>query len=149
METQNTALDLVQWLLRQPKVIRAKPVTVQIGRRKWAAAKYEQTRHDWEQCKLYVLGTLPPLHEKRQICYRTDDSEFAWHLVAWFRQKRHCTEWEEAHPFGNHFILIHCSPIECWAIEQYEPQPYRRIEMTITPYGGPTNSNARQDDARQ
>ena len=147
---QQTALDLVQWLLRRPQVIEAKPVMVQIGRRKWVAAEYLEKRHDFEQRKLYIVGTLPPLHEKRlQICYRTDDSESAWHLVAWFRQKRRCTEWGEAHPFGSHFVLILCSPVECWAIEQCEPQPYRRIEMTITPYSGPDSSNARQDESQQ
>ena len=150
MEMQQTALDLVQWLLRQPKVIGARPVTVEIGRRKWAAAEYLGQRHDWEQRKLYVLGTMPPLHEKRRnICYRNDDSESAWHLLAWHRQKRSCPEWEEAHPFGNHFVLIFCSPIECWAIEQCESKPYRRIEITITPYDGPTNANVRQDDSEQ
>ena len=145
-----TAFDLTTWLRQRPNVTEAESVTVQIGRRKWAAAEYLEKLHDWQQRKLYVLGTLPPLHEKRlQICYQTDDSESAWHQVAWFRQKRSCKEWEEAHPFGDHFILILCSPIECWAIEQCEPKPYRRIEMTITPYDGPANSDARQDDSQQ
>jgi hypothetical protein len=98
---------------------------------------------------LFCVGTLPPLHAKmRRSCYRTDDSDYAWHLMAWFRQNRPCREWNEVHPFGNHFILALLTPLETWAEEQCQRKPFRRIPMTITEIGPPLSKvKEKQDDS--
>ena len=122
----------------------AVPVSVQIRHRIYPAARYMEDQNGVEETRLYVVGEMPPLHNHmRHICYWTD-SEYAWHLIAWFRQKVACTEWSETHPFGSHFILAEWSPLENWAADQSQKRPYRRIPMTITPCGGPTDASVNQ-----
>jgi hypothetical protein len=139
-----TAITFAKWLLRQPNVTAASPVIVRIGRRAYAAAQYTEDQDGVEETRLYIVGTMPPLHEKRRLCYATDDSEYAWHLIAWFRQNKLCTEWQEVHPFGSHFILALWSPVENWAAAQCQKKPYRRIPMTITPCDGPSHVDVSQ-----
>ena len=58
---------------------------------------------------------MPPLQNRlKRVCYRTDYSDDGWHLLAWFRVKRPCIEWEEACPFGTHFVLAFWSALENW-----------------------------------
>ena len=82
-----------------------------------------------ERVLLYVVGQLPPLHNRRRLCYRTDDSENAWHVLAW--QTSTSAEWQQVDPFGNHFVLVQRLPLENWAEDQCEGKPFRRIPMTI------------------
>ncbi len=122
--------NVATWLMGRQHVASAVSVTVQIGPRTYSAARYTDDRNG--ETRLYVLGEMPPLHNKmRGICYRTHNSEYDWHLVAWFRQNSACTEWSEVHPFGSHFILAQWSPVENWAADQCERKPYRRLPMTI------------------
>jgi len=131
-----TAIALAEWLLDRENVTAATPVTVQIGRRTYSAARYTETNRGVEGTRLYILGTMPPLHDKmRRICYRTDDSGYDWHLIAWFRRRAACTEWGEVHPFGSHFILAEWSPVQNWAADQCGRRAYRRISMTIIELG--------------
>jgi len=103
---QRTAIPVVNWLRSQQAVKSAVPVVVRIGRRSYNAVQYTHSENGVDETRLYVLGTLPPLHDKRRLCYRTDDSGYDWHVVAWFRQRTACAEWSEVHPFGSsHFIL--------------------------------------------
>ena len=82
-----------------------------------------------------------------RTCYRTDGSEYAWHLVAWFRERTACTEWREVHPFGSHFVLALWSPLENWAADQTERRPYRRLPMTITEVGpAPTITQSTEEN---
>jgi hypothetical protein len=135
-----TALAVARWLLSCNQIKAATPVLVEIAGRTYAAARYTKRRREF----LYAVGTMPPLHDKmRRICYRTDDSEYAWHLIAWFRQRSACTEWSEVSPFGSHFILALWSPVETWAEEQYQRKPLRRFPMTITEIG-PTDVDVEQ-----
>ena len=138
---QHTTIPVVNWLRSQQAVKSAVPVVVQIGRRKYNAVQYTHSERGVDETRLYVIGTLPPLHEKmRRLCYRVDNSDYDWHIVAWFRQHAACVEWSEAHPFGSHFILAAWSPVENWAADQCEKKPFRRTPMTITPYTGPTDA---------
>jgi hypothetical protein len=135
------AISVAEWLLGRQNVTATTPVTVQIGRRTYSAVKYTETSRGFDETRLYVLGTPPPLHDKmRRLCYRTDDSNYDWHLIAWFRQRTACTEWQEVHPFGSHFILAQWSPVENWAADQVEKKPFRRTPMTIIEIG-PANAN--------
>jgi len=129
----------------------AQPVSVRIGKRVYAAARYvEAQKRGNRQTRLLCLGTLPPLHSKmRRLCYQTDpDSEQGWHLVAWFRQNRPCSEWEEVHPFGSHFVLALLTPLETWVQEQFLEKPYRRIPMVITELG-PSLSKQRTEKNKE
>ena len=143
-----SAIAVANWLRSREEVTAATPVVVQIGCRVYPAARYTQDQDGVEETRLVVLGELPPLHAKmRQICYRTDDSEYAWHLVAWFRQRSGCKEWDEVHRFGSHFLLALWSPLENWATDQTARKPYRRIPMTITPCGpAPTITQSTEDN---
>ena len=136
---QRTAIPVVNWLRSQQAVKSAVPVVVRIGRRSYNAVQYTHSENGVDETRLYVLGTLPPLHDKRRLCHRTDDSGYDWHVVAWFRQRTACAEWSEVHPFGSsHFILARWLPVENWAADQVEKKPYHRTPMTITPCGGLT-----------
>ena len=129
------AMDVAKWLQTSHNIASAVPVFVQIGKRVYSAASYCMDRQRVEEARLYLVGELPPLHSKRRICYRTDDSGCDWHIVAWFRQRTPCTEWSEVHPFGTHFLLARWTAVECWAADQCERRPYHRIPMTITECG--------------
>jgi hypothetical protein len=134
---QEIATKIAQWLWSKNRVREAQAVAVQIGHHTYAAARYVEAKKGGNhQTRLYCLGTLPPLHSKmRRLCYRTDDSDYDWHLIAWFRQNRPCPEWNEVHPFGSHFVLALWSPVETWAEEQSLGKPCRRILMTVTEIG--------------
>ena len=127
---RKTAVYLANWL-------KGLPVIVQIGHRTYPAAQYTiESEHGIRKTRLYILGELPPLHSKmKRICYRTDDTGYDWHLLACFRQRTACTEWQEVHPFGTHFILAEFSPVENWATDQCEKKPLRRIPMKLTVLG--------------
>jgi hypothetical protein len=129
------AIDVAEWLRCQRNIDSIAPVFVQIGNRVFPAARYIEGRQCVEESRLYVVGHLPPLHDKRRICYRTDDSGRDWHVIAWFRVRHPCCEWSEVHPFGSHFLLARWTPVECWAADQCQPRPYHRISMTITECG--------------
>jgi hypothetical protein len=139
------AIAAAKWLIGRQHVTSAVPVIIQIGRRSYSAARYTENSDGIAKERLYVLGEMPPSHgRRRRICYRSDGSEYTWHLVAWFRQDTACTEWSEVHTFGSHFILAQWSPIENWAADQCEKKPYRRVPMTITNCGGPTDASVNQ-----
>ena len=136
------AISVAEWLLRRQNVTATTPVTVQIGRRTYPAVRYTESKKGVEETRLYVLGEMPPLHDKmRRLCYRTDDSDYDWHIIAWFRQRTACTEWQEVHPFGSHFILAQWSPVENWAADQCENRPFRRTPMSIRNCIGPTDAD--------
>jgi hypothetical protein len=124
------------------------PVIVQIGRRFYPAARYTEANKRAWQDKMCLVGEMPPLQNRlRGVCYRTDQTDDGWRLLAWFRLRSPCLEWEEAHPFGSHFILLFQSALENWAGEQSEGRPYHRIPMTITELG-PANSNQPTEETR-
>ena len=138
------AIAAAKWLIGQQRATSAVPVVVQIADRTYPAVRYTESEAAIEETRLYVLGEMPPLHSQmRRVCYRADDSDYDWHLVAWFRQRTSCTEWCEVHPFGSHYILAQWSPIENWAADQCEKRPYRRLPMTITNFGGPEDASVR------
>jgi hypothetical protein len=143
-----SAIAVANWLRSREEVTAATPVVVQIGRRAYPAARYTEDHDGVETIRLYVVGELPPLQGKmRWVCYRTDDSEYAWHVVAWFRQRSGCTEWSEVTFGKSHFILALWSPLENWATDQAERKPYRRVPMTITPCGpAPTITQSTEEN---
>ena len=137
--------SVAKWLLGQEHITAATPVVVQIGRRTYNAVKYTHTDNGVDETRLYVLGTLPPLHNKMtSLCYRTDGSGYDWHVIAWFVQRASCTEWDEVHPFGSHFLLAEWSPGENWAADQCGRTSYHRTPMTITPCVGATDADGGQ-----
>jgi hypothetical protein len=137
------AIAVAEWLLGRETVIAATPVVVQVGRRIYPAVRYSEGRNEE---RLYLIGEMPPLHDKMwRLCYRTDDSDYDWHLLAYFKQRTDCTEWREVHPFGSHFILAQWSPVENWAADQIERRPYHRTPMTITEIG-PAKVEEKQDE---
>jgi hypothetical protein len=144
----NAALSVAKWLLGREGITAATPVAVRIGRRSHPAVMYTDSENGVEETRLYVIGTLPPLYEKmRRLCYRTDDSAYDWHLIAWFRQRVACAEWSEVYPCdSSHFILAQWSPVENWAADQCGKRPFRRIAMSITPHDEPTE--AKHDEPR-
>ena len=136
--SQELATRVTHWLLSRKWVKTARPVTVQIGRRFYPAARYSQVHKGALQERLYIVGEMPPLQNRlRGVCYRTDHSDDGWHLLAWCRLTRRCVELQEASPFGTHFILVFWSALENWAGEQSEGRPYHRIPMTIMEVGPP------------
>ena len=145
--THQMAINVARWLLGRQHISVATPVTVQIGHRIYSAAQYTEDQNGIEETRLYLLGEMPPFHSQmRRICYRTDDTGYDWHLIAWFRQKATCTEWQEVHPLGTHFILAQWLPLENWAADQCEHKPHRRIPMSITPCDGPKDVDVSQPD---
>jgi len=132
------ATNVARWLLSKKFVKTARPITVQIGRRFYPAARYTEATKRGFQEKIYLVGEMPPLQNRlKRACYRTDHSDDGWHLLTWFRLKQPCVEWQEACPFGTHFILVFWSSLENWAGEQSEGKPYHRIPMKITEIGPP------------
>jgi len=143
METQ-TSINVANWLRGLQNVNSATPVFVQIRHRHYPAAKYTEDQNGVEETRLYIVGEMPPFHNRmRRICYRTDDSGCDWHVIAWFEQRSACIEWQEVHRFGSHFILAQWSLIENWAADQCEKRPFHRLSMTITDCG-PTNTDVNQ-----
>ena len=135
---KDIATKVARWLSSRRHVKAAQPVLVQIGRRNYPAARYTEAHKRTWQDRLYIVGEMPPLQNRlRGVCYRTDHSDDGWHLLTWFRLKRPCLEWEEACPFGSHFILVFQSALENWATEQAEGKQLHRIPMTITEVGPP------------
>ena len=136
--SKEIATRVACWLRSKTRVKAARPVTVQIGRRNYPAARYTEAHKGVLQERLYIVGEMPPLQNRlRGVCYRTDHSDDGWHLLAWFRLKHVCAELREALPFGTHFILAFWSELENWAGEQSEGRPFHRIPMTITELGPP------------
>lgn len=126
---------VAQWLWTKNRVKEAQPVSVRIGNRVYPAARYSEIHKGVLQERLYVVGEMPPFHDRRRICYHTDDSDDGWHLLAWLRLKSHCVELQEAHPFGTHFVLVFQSALENWATEQAVGKRLHRIPMTVTEVG--------------
>ena len=133
MENQ-TAIQVAKWLVAKEHISAATPVIVQTGRRTYPAGKYTENHNGADEERLYLIGELPPLHNRRRVCYTTDaDIEETWHLLAW--QRTTCTEWQEVH-FGNsHFLLARFSSLHSWAADQCGRRPYRRIPMVVTEVG--------------
>jgi hypothetical protein len=143
METK--AIKVAKWLLGRQGISSATPVIVRIGRHAYAAAHFTVRHNGVEQERLYVLGELPPFHNRMRVCYRTDENtEYTWHILAW--QRTTCSEWREVHPFGPHFVLVLWSPVESWAADQSGKRPFRRIPMSITPCFGPSKPPAAELD---
>ncbi len=144
------AVSVAEWLLGQQNITAATPVFVQIRRRVYSAARYTEDRKGVEETRLYIVGEMPPFHNRmRRICYRTDDSGCDWHIIAWFKQIKACTEWSETHPFGSHFILAQWSQIENWAVDQVEKKPFYRLPMTITDCGQTNTDVNQQTDEKE
>jgi hypothetical protein len=142
MNQEEIAIKVAHWLSSRCHIRNAHPVIVQIGRRFYPTARYSQAHKGTWQDRLYIVGEMPSLQNRlKRACYRTDHSDDGWHLLAWFRVKQLCVEWEEVHPFGTHFVLVFWSAVENWAGEQAEGKPYHRIPMKITEVG-PFASNA-------
>ena len=139
MNKEEIATKVSHWLSSRRHIKMARPVTVQIGRRFYPAARYSEAHKGVLQERLYIVGEMPPLQNRLRVCYRTDHSDDGWHLWAWFRLKHRCVELQEAYPFGTHFVLVFRSALENWAGEQAEGKPYHRIPMTITELGPPTS----------
>jgi hypothetical protein len=137
--SKEIATRVACWLRSKTRVKTARPVTVQIGRRLYPAARYTEAHKGvLLQERLYIVGEMPPLQNRlKRACYRTDHSDDGWHLLTWFRLKRRCLEWEEAYPFGTHFVLVFQSALENWADEQAEGKRLHRIPMTISEIGPP------------
>jgi hypothetical protein len=139
------AMDIANWVLGLNHITAAVPVIVGIGHCLYPTARYTEKHGNVDEERLYVVGELPPFHgQMRRICYRTDDSEYAWLLVGWFRQRVTCTEWQEVHRFGSHFILALWSPLENWAADQCAKKPFRCVPITITHCDGPTEASVDQ-----
>jgi hypothetical protein len=138
MSTEEIAIKIGQWLSSRRHIRAVHPVVIQIGRRSYPAVRYSQTDGRRWQDRLYVVGAMPPLQNRlKRACYRTDHSDDGWHLLAWCRLRSSCLEWEEAHPFGTHFVLAFQSALENWATEQADGKQLHRIPMTIKEIGPP------------
>ncbi len=138
-----TEIRLSQWLFAGDHVAIVVPVTVQIAKRRFVGARYSEDIDGQFAEKLYLVGELPPLYRRsQQICFRTDDAERDWFLTSWFRQIAANTEYTEACPFGDHFILTYYSELESWASRQTTPK-LRRLRMSIEEVG-PTLSTVIQ-----
>ena len=136
------AVRVAKWLHSCNHIKNARPVLVELAHRSYAAARYRKRRREF----LYILGRLPPFHDRRRVCYRTDGSEDDWHLFAW--QRTTCAEWREVHPFGSHFLLAQWSALEDWAADACGRKPYTRIPMSIIKIG-PTDADVGQHDAEK
>jgi len=136
MVKSHMAIAVAKWLLGRLNISTATPVIVQIGRRTYAAARYTESRNGSDEERLYLVGELPPLHNRRRVCYTTDTTaEDTWHLISW--QRTACIEWQEVQ-FGNsHFLLARFSSLHTWAADQCGRRPYRRVPMTIVEVGPP------------
>jgi hypothetical protein len=142
MVKAQTAIEVAKWLLTREHISTATPVSVQIGRRTYAAARYTENHNSADEERLYLVGELPPLHNRRRICYQTgDDVEETWHLIAW--QRTTCTEWNEVQFGTSHVLLARFSSLHTWAADQCGRTPFRRIPMTIVEVGPPL-SNIKQ-----
>jgi hypothetical protein len=143
----DNAIAVAKWILTRDHITIATPITVQVSGRTYSGAKYTTRHNGSEEERIYVVGEMPPLHNRRRICYRTDDqSEDTWHLLAW--QRSTCTEWQEVH-FGNsHFLLARFSSLHSWAADQCGRTPYRRIPMTIMEVGPPISKVKEKHDDR-
>ena len=148
MDLSSLAIELSQWLAQQDHVSIVAPVEVKIAKRTFAGARYAEDIEGQFAERLYVIDELPPLYRRSQrICFRTDDEDRDWFLTSWFRQVNICTEYEEACPFGNHFILTFFSSLESWESRQCIPK-LRRLKMTVTE-AGPTLSNITEYDSEE
>jgi hypothetical protein len=140
--TKQTAIQVAKWLVAKEHISAATPVIVQIGRRTYPAGKYSENHNGAKEERLYLIGELPPLHNRRRVCYSTGD-DTTWHLLAW--QRTACREWQEVQ-FGNsHFILARFSALHSWAADQCGRRPYRRIEMRITEVGPPLSKQRTEE----
>ena len=138
------AISVAEWLLRAAATSVGNNTRYRADRSSHPSrSQIYRERKGVEETRLYVLGEMPPLHDKmRRLCYRTDESDYDWHIIAWFRQRTACTEWQEVHPFGSHFILAQWSPVENWAADQCDKRPFRRTPMSITENGPPIQCQA-------
>lgn len=137
-----TAITLSHWLFAQDHVSTVVPVTVRIAQRTFAAARYSEDYEGQFAENIYALGELPPLFRRsQQICFRTDDAERDWYLTSWFRRVKGTMEYDEACPFGDHYILTYFTPLETWASRQTTPR-LRRLRMRVIEVG-PTLSAPR------
>ena len=82
MNKEEIATKVSHWLSSRRHIKMARPVTVQIGRRFYPAARYSEAHKGVLQERLYVVGEMPPLQNRlRGVCYRTDHSDDGWHLL--------------------------------------------------------------------
>jgi len=88
--SMNVAISIAKWLLERRTITAATPVSVQIGSRTYSAARYTEKHNGVEEERLFIVGEMPPFHNRMRICYQTDGDEDTWHLVAWFRQGTSC-----------------------------------------------------------
>lgn len=145
------AIKAAHWLRSKTRVKAAVPVTVQIGRRLYPAARYwEKQRKGLMEERLYVVGEMPPLQNRlKRACYRTDFSDHGWHLAAWVRVKQSCAQLREVCPFGTHFVLVFQSELENWAYEQCQGKRLHRVPMSITEVGPVAQSTEEKQDGAE
>ena len=97
--SKEIATRVACWLRSKTRVKAARPVTVQIGRRSYSAARYTEANKRGLQDRLYIIGEMPPLQNRlRGVCYRTDHSDDGWHLLAWVRLKQCVLSCEKSRP---------------------------------------------------
>jgi len=137
-----------QWLIGRDQITTATPVIVQIAKRNFAGARYTEECEGTVLDFLYLLGELPVLFRRsRRVCFRTANSERDWHLTAWYRRVAGTVEYDEVHPFDSHLILTLYTELNSWTHEQCDPK-LRRLKMTITEIGPPTNTSQQAEEKR-
>jgi hypothetical protein len=114
------------------------PVVAQIGKKSFVGVRFAEDCDGVYAERLYLLGELPPLFRRRHVSFHAADQDQDWFLTSWFRRLQPTIEYDEACPFGTHFILTMYISVEQWELQSN--RKHRRLSMKITEVG-PTKSN--------
>lgn len=121
-----TAFDVADYLNGLPGTT-ARPVEVRIGKTLYVGAEYAVPDVVQGTCLYLLADKLPACYRRRKATYFATGRCTRW-LVAGYRTAPVPAEYAAFHPVGPWFGLHQWTQGQ---IDDGEPVPYRRVEMTI------------------
>ncbi len=130
------------WLAGLGGVFDVVPMTVQIGKTCYPAARYQQTckvpensqawlrgEREYVRDMIYCVGARPACYRRSdKTCFRFIGDSRDWYIASYVLDDVASNpQYSEYHPFGEAFQLAPWAVMDGTAIDHYEPKPYARV----------------------
>ncbi len=140
--TETMPNSVAEWLHGLEGVFDAVPLSVQIGKAIYPAARYQQRLtapenseawrrggREYVREMIYCVGARPAAYVKSgNTCFRFIGDDRDWYIAGYvLKDVASDPRYAEFHPFGEAFQLAPWSVPDGTAIDHYEPRPYARV----------------------
>ena len=136
-----TAKQVSDWLAALSGVFESTPLTVQIGKTSFPAARYKQRlsilenspawlrgEREYVREMIYCVGERPACYRRSsKTCFRFIGDSRDWYLASYVPRDANDSRFSEYHPFGEGFQLAPWNVPDGTAIDHHEPKPYARV----------------------